>query len=214
MRIEAGPTPQLQDPGDILLRVPSFPAPNYTVKAKRKRRSTKALLLIDFINCLNFKDAEKLAPRALRAARVTARLKARMNALGTPCIYANDNFRNWKSEFSALVAKCARQPGPAGTIAELLRPGRDDLSILKPRHSAFYGTPLEFLLEELEVSQLVVVGITVDMCVMATAQDAHVRKFSISVPANCVAGFTAGHEKTALATMARTMHADTRAFRG
>ena len=180
--------------------------------SKRRKRAT-ALLLIDFINFLSFEGAEKLAPRALRAARVTAQLKARMHASGNACIYANDNFGHWTSEFSALVSRCARRPGAAGEIAQLLAPGRDDLSILKPRHSAFYGTPLEFLLDELHVSRLVVVGISVDMCVMATAQDAHVRKFRISVPANCVAGFSAAQERTALATMARTMDANITAFR-
>ena len=34
-----------------------------------------------------------------------------------------------------------------------------DLSILKPRHSAFYGTPLEFLLDELHVDSLILTGL-------------------------------------------------------
>jgi nicotinamidase-related amidase len=169
---------------------------------------------VDYINLLDFEGAEKLAPRAVRAARAAARLKAGLAAKGVPCIYANDNFGNWRSEFSALVAKCISTPGPSRDVATLLRPEKRDLSVLKPRHSAFYGTPLEFLLDELGVTRLVVAGIALDICVVATAQDAYVRKYSISVPSNCSAGFSAAQEKEALSLMARTMRADTAAYRG
>jgi nicotinamidase-related amidase len=180
----------------------------------RKKRATQALLLVDFVNLFAFKDAEKLAPRAIRAAAAAARLKAKLAARGVPCIYANDNFGDWKSEFSALVARCLEKGGPSQAIAKLLRPDPDDLSVLKPRHSAFYGSPLGFLLDELGTRKLVVAGIAVDRCVIATAQDAYVRKFEIAVPANCSAGFSPSQEREALSLMARTLRADTRAFRG
>jgi nicotinamidase-related amidase len=180
----------------------------------KKRRAAQALLLVDFINLFDFKDAGNLAPRAIRAAAAAAKLKAHMASKGVPCIYANDNFGDWKSEFSALVAKCLEKPGPGLAIAKLLHPGPRDLSILKPRHSAFYGTPLGFLLDELGTKKLVIAGIALDRCVVATVQDAYVRKFEIAVPANCSAGFSATQEREALSLMARTMRADTRAFRG
>jgi nicotinamidase-related amidase len=91
-----------------------------------------------------------------------------------------------------------------------LKPIRDDFAVLKPRHSAFYGTPLEFLLEELKIERLVLTGIVIDMCVFATAQDAHVRKLSLWVPADCVAGFTGAQERSALSLIARTLDADIR----
>lgn len=180
--------------------------------AARKRRPTQALLLVDFINFFDFERGGKLAPRAIRAARNAARLKASLTSKDVPCIYANDNFGNWRSEFSALVAKCLASEGPGRAVAELLRPTPGDLSVLKPRHSAFYGTPLQFLLDELGTRTLVVAGIAVDMCVVATAQDAHVRQFKLAVPSNCSAGFTAREEKEALSLMSRTLRADTRAF--
>ena len=55
----------------------------------------------------------------------------------------------------------------------------DDLPILKPRHSAFFGTPLEFL--------LIIAGLTTDNCVMFTAHDAYLRKIAAFVPSNCAA---------------------------
>ena len=176
----------------------------------RKNSASQALLLIDFINLLDFDRAGKLAPRAVKAARSAARLKAALAAKGVPCIYANDNFGNWRSEFSALVEVCLAKSGPSQAIAEVLRPTGKDLSVLKPRHSAFYGTPLEFLLQELGIRKLIIAGIAVDMCVLATAQDAYVRQYEIAVPSNCSAGFSAGEEKEALSLMGRAMRADTR----
>ena len=168
----------------------------------------RALLLVDFINPFDFEHSEKLARRALPAARCTAALKARAHAAGVPCIYANDNFGHWRGEFSRVVEECRKRGGEAREIAEMLAPGREDYAILKPRHSAFYGTPLEFLLEELEVGALVVTGLSTDMCVSATAQDAYVRKFDLWVPSDCVAADTGEHERQALDHMRRTMKAD------
>src|ERR1700758_4371328 len=108
--------------------------------------SRRALVLVDFINLFDFPGSGKLAARAVVAARNAAKLKERTKAEGTPCIYANDNFGHWKSEFSALVKECLARGGAPAEIARTLHPTHDDYSILKPRHSAFYETPLEFLL--------------------------------------------------------------------
>ena len=178
-----------------------------------KKKSRAALLLIDFINLFDFDDAEKLGPPAIRAARSAAKLKARAKAARMPCIYANDNFGRWKSDFAQLTATCLRTEGPAGEIAELLRPQDGDLSVLKPRHSAFYGTPLEFLLEELGVKKLVLTGLTADICVFATAQDAYVRQYEVWVPSDCVAAVHGSFKRESLKHMARTLKADVRAAR-
>jgi nicotinamidase-related amidase len=177
--------------------------------AKRNAKK-RALLLIDFINLFAFPHADKLAARAIVAAQHAAALKARAAKAGIPCIYANDNFGDWHSEFSALVRECRKRGGASAKIAKLLRPDKEDLSVLKPRHSAFYGTPLEFLLDELKVSSLIVTGLSADICVFATAQDAYVRKFKVWIPEDCVAADTPEHEHEALEHMARTLKADTR----
>ena len=178
--------------------------------ATNRNPKRTALLLIDFINLFDFENAEQLAPRAVRAARRTAQLKARMQQRGSPIIFVNDNFGRWTSNFASLTQECLRRAGPSHEIAEVLAPDDGVLAILKPRHSAFYGTPLEFLLQELQIDHLVLTGITVDMCVFASAQDAYVRQYALRIPADCTAGFTAAQERSALAHMARTLKADTR----
>jgi nicotinamidase-related amidase len=185
--------------------------------ASQQSRSTKrqetALLLIDFMNPFDYVGAERLAPRAVRAARNTAELKARMRAERTPIIYANDNFGRWESDFDAVVATCRDRGGASATIAELLAPRAGDRSILKPRHSAFFGTPLEFLLDELRVRRLVLTGLSADSCIMFTAHDAYLRKYALWVPEDCVASERDAYRTAALAHMARTLKADIRPTR-
>jgi isochorismate hydrolase len=102
-------------------------------------RSPRVLVLIDFINPLDFPGAEKLARPALRAARATARLRERLDAERVAVVYANDNYGVWQSDFHSLVSQCLGREDVSGEIARLLAPRATDLTILKPRHSAFYG---------------------------------------------------------------------------
>ncbi|HZQ63261.1 MAG TPA: isochorismatase family cysteine hydrolase [Casimicrobiaceae bacterium] len=155
--------------------------------ARRGEGGKTALLLVDFINELDFAHGEALRPYAEAAARRTADVKRRLKALQVPAIYANDNFGRWKSNFPDLVASCRASRSRGRELARLLAPDQDDLSVLKPRHSAFYGTPLDFLLAELAVDRLVIVGLVTEMCVLFTAQDAYVRKFEMWIPEDCVA---------------------------
>ena len=165
------------------------------------------MLLIDFMNPLDFEGASALAPRAVRAAKRTAALKARMHAGRAPVIYANDNFGQWESDFEAIIERCRRRGGASAEMARLLAPVPGDRSVLKPRHSAFFGTPLEFLLDELAVSQLVLTGLAADSCVMFTAHDAYLRKYELWVPGDCVASEHDAYRRDALSYMARTLKA-------
>jgi len=176
----------------------------------RNKRKQFALLLIDFMNPFDYAGAELLAPRAIRAAQNAGRLKARMRAARVPVIYANDNFGRWESDFEAVVANCRERGGASARIVELLAPAAGDRSILKPRHSAFFGTPLEFLLDELGADTLVLTGISADSCIMFTAHDAYLRKYALWVPGDCVASEREVWRRGALAHMERTLKADIR----
>jgi nicotinamidase-related amidase len=172
-----------------------------------------ALLVIDFFNPRGF-DGSALERAAVRAARSTAKLKARLRKSGVPAIYANDNFGHWESEFSSVVDACRDARGAPCTIAGVLAPDELDRSILKPRHSAFFGTPLEFILEEIGARTLVLTGISADSCIMFTAHDAYVRKFKLWVPPDCVASPKAAYTRASLTHMQRVLHASVAASTG
>ena len=173
-----------------------------------KKPAGIALVLIDFINLLPG-GTSSLGARAVHAARNTASLKNRARAARIPVIYANDHFGDWRSDFPSLVRKCESASRHTRALAEILCPGKDDYSVLKPMHSAFYGTPLEFLLDELAVRRLILTGLEADICVLFTGQDAHMRRFALWIPADCVASRSERRRSSALEFMRQNLKAST-----
>jgi nicotinamidase-related amidase len=65
----------------------------------------------------------------------------------------------------------------------------------KTRYSAFAGTDLEIKLRERGITELHLIGVCTDICVLHTAVDAHNKGFNIVIHKNAVASFNqAGHE--------------------
>ncbi len=181
-----------------------------SLKKTRLPRSAKVLLLVDFINPLDFPEADRMVPDAFQAAQAAARLKDRLARRGVPAIYANDNYGTWHSDFRDLLQACQALPGHRGEIARLLAPAESDLTVLKPRHSAFQSTPLDLLLRQMEADKLIIVGLATDMCVHLSAMDAYMNGYKVWVPADCTAAQEQGHKDTALAQMARVFKCDIR----
>jgi nicotinamidase-related amidase len=167
------------------------------------------LLLVDFINPMEFPGAERLAPRAEQAARATAQLKARMTRAGAAAIYANDNYGHWRSAFHDVLGRCMEASGRSRRIAQLLKPTPEDLVILKPRQSAFYGTALDLLLAQMRTRNLVLAGLATDICVQLTAMDASLRGYNLWVPSDCTASESASLERASLRYMKRVLKAHT-----
>jgi nicotinamidase-related amidase len=162
------------------------------------RESPRVLLLVDWINTFDHGEAEQLEGPALEAAQRTARLKQRLGEEAVQAIYANDNYGIWRSDFRELLKTCAERGGPAARIAELLAPDAQDIAVLKPRHSAFYQTPLQLLLQQLKARELVIAGLATEWCVLFTAMDAYVRGYSLWIPADCVASHSSERHSAAI----------------
>lgn len=178
-------------------------------------RSPRVLILIDYINPLNFPGAEKLAQPALLAARATVRLRDRLEAHKVAVVYANDNYGAWQSDFHGLVAQCSARDDASGEIARLLAPRPRDVTLLKPRHSAFYCSALELLLKDMGARQLILAGLATDMCVQMTAADAFLRGFEgVWVPSDCTAAETPQAKAASLKYMRDVLKCDVRASRG
>jgi nicotinamidase-related amidase len=111
------------------------------------------------------------------------RLKARARQAAIPVLYVNDNFGDWRSEKEVLMGRCLEAKG-AQFVRPLL-PDSEDYFVLKPLHSAFYMTPLEVLLQHLQVRTLILTGLTSNSCITVTAHDANMRGFDIYIPPDC-----------------------------
>jgi nicotinamidase-related amidase len=170
-------------------------------------KSPTALILIDVINDLEFKGGEQLFKQALPMAHALAELKKRAKDAGVPAIYANDNFGRWRSDFRTLVKHCLQEGIRGREIVRLLTPETDDYFVLKPRHSAFFQTNMEILLDYLGAHTLIVTGMAADICVLFTANDAYMREYHPIVPPDCVASENPQNTRTVLELMQRVLKA-------
>jgi len=186
-----------------------MPEKNHDLHGNAPDRSPVALVIVDMINDLEFPGAEVLAEGAVAAAERIAGLKRKAREAGVPVIYANDNFGRWRSDFREVVEHCLSDGVRGEPLARLLHPDPDDYFVLKPKHSAFFATTLETLLEYLGASRLVLTGISGDMCVLFTASDAYMRDFHLHVPADCTASACPEENRRALDYMRRVLAADT-----
>jgi nicotinamidase-related amidase len=160
--------------------------------------SATALLLIDVINDLAFEGSEALVAQAEPMANRLARLKRRTTAAGIPAIYINDNFGQWRSDFRQTVAHCTSRRSPGRRVSQRLRPTSRDYFVLKPKHSGFFDTTLDTLLETLRIRRVIVTGIAGNICVLFTANDAYMRDLKLFAPADCIVSNTAADNDHAL----------------
>ena len=187
-----------------------MPSKNQDLHGMVPDSSPVVLVLIDFINDLEFGGGAKLLKPAVSAAKAVAALKQKARARKIPIIYANDNFGRWRSDFRETVAHVLNDSVRGQPLAELLKPEPDDYFVLKTKHSAFYATTLELLLHYVKAKRVILTGISGDMCVKLTAADAYMRDLDIHVPADCIASISAKENRRALEYMERVFRADTR----
>src|SRR5688572_10451200 len=186
-----------------------MPAKNEDLHGNAPESCPAALLMIDVINDLDFGEGEQLLEHAKPMARRLAALAQRARDLGIPVIYVNDNFGKWRSDFRQQLEHCLEDGVLGKPIAELLKPEKTDYFVLKPKHSAFFATTLETLLEYLQTRTVIVTGLTTDLCVLFTAADAHMRDLHLVVPEDCSASTNPEDHERALTLMRGKLDADT-----
>jgi nicotinamidase-related amidase len=187
-----------------------MPAKNEDLHGNVPDKAAVALLLIDVINDLEFENGEELLEYALPMAEKIAALKKRARKAGIPTVYVNDNFGKWQSDFNKLLKHCLEGDVRGKPIAEILRPDEDDYFVLKPKHSGFFSTTLDTLLEYLQARTLILTGLAGNICVLFTANDAYMRDFNLHVPADCIASNTVEENEHALELMEKVLKADIR----
>lgn len=166
------------------------------------------LLLIDLINSFEFPRGDELYERARYIGPKIAALKKKARAAGIPCVYVNDNFGRWRSNLNDVLRQALRRDSRGRALVELLVPDSDDYFILKPKHSAFYQTPLELLLKHLGSERLILTGVSTNSCVFMTAHDAYMRDLKLTVPQDCVAACNQAEHQCAIEQMATMLKAD------
>lgn len=187
-----------------------MPAKNPSLHGNVPDKAEVALILIDVINDLEFPEGDQLLRFALPMAEKIAALKRRARKARIPVVYVNDNFGRWQSDFKKQVEHCLQDNVRGKPLAELLRPDEDDYFVLKPKHSGFFSTTLDILLDYLQVHTLILTGVAGNNCVLFTANDAYMRDFFLVVPSDCVASNTEDENRYALEQMRKVLKADIR----
>ncbi|AYU90420.1 cysteine hydrolase family protein [Serratia sp. CY68630] len=77
-----------------------------------------------------------------------------------------------------------------------------ELTIVKPRVSAFYGTNLDAILRARRIERLVICGVSSTWAVQATARDAHDRDYQVWVLEEACAAATAQEHRISMETLA------------
>jgi len=173
------------------------------------RTSPDALVLCDLLSTFDFPRAGRIIQRLEGLAPTLLALRARADKAGVPVVYVNDNVGAWRSERSVVLSALDE---PRSKFPEALRgllPREEDFFLLKPKHSAFFGTPLASLLRHLETKRVILCGMATDICVLFTAHDAYLAGLDLVVPVDGVASVDPKPHAMALELMRRALKART-----
>jgi len=105
-----------------------------------------------------------------------------------PVFYICDHHRPDDKEFNLFPPHCLSGTEGADIIEEL-KPSKDDFIIYKRRYSGFFQTDLDITLREEGISELELVGVCSNICVLYTAASARMLNYKVRVLKDAVASF-------------------------
>lgn len=169
-------------------------------KPRPRRPEHPVMLVLDMIQDHLTPGKPLEVPRARSVVPAMQRRLAEARARSIPVVYVCDthppddpDFRDWP------VHAVAGTPG-ADPWPEIAPESRDHL-IRKRTYSAFTGSDLGALLDDLEADEIILTGCATELGLHATATDALQRGFVVSVPPDVQAGNSEIAEQVTLVTL-------------
>ena len=170
-------------------------------------KEKSALLIVDMVHDFVDPEGTLYVPAARGIIGNIRELAAQAREAGVPVIYVNDSHEPDDSEFEKWPPHSIT--GSAGSrIIPELEPRPGDHILGKKRYSAFFQTELDELLKRLGVNHLVITGTVTNFCVFATALDAAMRGYDITVPRDGVAALSDEDQEVALKQISQVAGAE------
>ncbi|WP_100011748.1 cysteine hydrolase family protein [Lentibacillus sediminis] len=169
-----------------------------------------AVLFVDVINDFDFEGGEDLLRHTNEVLPNIIKLKEFAREHDLPTIYVNDHYGLWQADYHKLIDHCRNQANEH--IIDALHPSEDDYFLIKPQHSAFFQTPLQSLLNEINKTHLIMAGFAGDICILFSAKDAYMYGFKMTIPENCMASEEPEGTEYALYLMRTVMKANIEPF--
>ncbi len=138
-----------------------------------------------------------------RAREIVPALKLRLaeaRGRGIPVIYACDSHANDDPDYDFWPLHALEGTEGAAVWPELA-PEPGDRVVTKPTYSAFAGSELGPVLDELGADEIILTGCATELGICATAIEALQRGYVVTVPPDSQAGVTAQLEMTTLLTL-------------
>ena len=161
---------------------------------------TAALIVIDMQHGFVDPGSALCVAGAVATVPACARALGRARDLGMPVFHA---IREYAPDGSDVEA-CRRATWAAGgrpvsaacadarsrDVVEPLTPREGDRVLVKPRFSAFFGTPLDLVLRRLGVNTVVLAGTTTPNCIRTTCYDALSLDYNVVLLEDCTSSRT------------------------
>ncbi|WP_413376453.1 cysteine hydrolase family protein [Alkalihalobacillus sp. 1P02AB] len=166
---------------------------------------TKALINIDYTNdfvqtdgALTCGEPGQAIENAITEITKTFIEQGDFTIFAIDCHQQDDPFHPESKLFPAHNIKGTEGRALYGKLAKVYEQFRQLPHVKwidKTRYSAFAGTNLEIVLRERGITEVHLVGVCTDICVLHTAVDAYNKGFEVIIYENAVASFDAqGHE--------------------
>jgi nicotinamidase-related amidase len=167
---------------------------------KRAEKPRSVLVVVDMLKDHLTPGRPSEVPRAREIVPALAKRIADARKDGTPVVFVVDEHEPDDPDLEMWGAHNVKgTDGPE--IWPDLHPASTDRVVKKSTYSAFVGSELASVLDELRVDTLVLTGCLTELGLLATATDAMQRGFAVDVPPDAQAGSSVELEHVAMGLM-------------